>query len=125
MGELQAFLNGRLAELTNDQEVMPTLTGAPDNVQVSEQRLHELLRPVDTLLNLLTSTRTTDLLLIRSSSRHVSRLVKRLKDLLDSADKQTSLAGLMVIRREEAFQEQAKTEPQVDILSNATQILKQ
>ena len=55
--------------------------------------------------------------------RYVGRLAENLREVSSSADKLVALQKLMVVRREEARQEQADIEPKLDLIRLKTKEL--
>ncbi|CAH1774392.1 unnamed protein product [Owenia fusiformis] len=124
--ELEAFLTMRLCEMRSEADVLSSsqFQSAPQSLQVDVTEVENMLGSVCGILGRLTTHRIEQLYLIKSSPRYVDRLTETLKKTLGQADKMVALQRLMISKREELIEEQATTEPKLDLIISKTKQLK-
>lgn len=125
LDELVAFLSQRVQELSQEGNVLSDsqFSSAAAEVQLDLSTIKSMLNDVKELLAHMTSKKMQNLFLIRSSPSYVHRMADSLNKILSDSEKMTSLSRLMVLRREEAAEEEKQIQPRIELLRKHTREL--
>ncbi|XP_052091242.1 CDK5 regulatory subunit-associated protein 3-like [Mytilus californianus] len=120
--ELEAFLVQRLEEMKEEGNFLSSsqFQSAPSSLQVTRETVEGMLIKVKDIYSQLTTVKMHHLMLIRNSPRYVDRLRDDLKQILTLADKMTFHEKEMVVKKEEAIQEQTEIQPKLDMIIKKT-----
>ncbi|KAK2142743.1 hypothetical protein LSH36_919g01019 [Paralvinella palmiformis] len=127
LDELAAFLTQRVQELSQEGNILSDsqFSSAPHDVQLDLGTIKAMLSDVSELVAYMTSNKMQNLFLIRSSPSYVHRMADSLSKVLGDSEKMMSLSRLMVIRSEEALEEEKQIQPQIDLLRKRTHELQE
>ncbi|XP_066483979.1 CDK5 regulatory subunit-associated protein 3 isoform X2 [Tiliqua scincoides] len=124
--ELEIFLSQRIVETNEEADILSVsqFQLAPPILQdQTKEKLEVMVATIQDLIGRLTSLRMQHLFMILASPRYVDRVTELLHQKLKQADLLLLKKDLMVLKRQEALEEQTSLEPKLDLLVQKTRDL--